>query len=115
MTIEFRTIFGIKHDAQIIYKETLDTGFRNSYTALWEKFNATEIDHQVFMLSVPLTLRPIELVGDDHRRRARARRLCWDEIVQSTRLSMAEYRTLSDSNTTSEAPSCTVPFSAPAD
>jgi uncharacterized protein VirK/YbjX len=115
MTNEFRTIFGIKHDAQIIYKETLDTGFRNSYTALWEKFNATEIDHQVFMLSVPLTLRPIELVGDDHRRRARARRLCWDEIVQSTRLSMAEYRTLSVSNTTSETPSCTVPFSAPAD
>jgi uncharacterized protein VirK/YbjX len=115
MTNEFRTIFGIKHDAQIIYKETLDTGFRNSYTALWEKFNSTEIDHQVFMLNVPLTLRPIELVSGDHRRRARARRLCWDEIVQSTRLSMAKFRTLSDSNTTSETPSCTVPFSVPAD
>jgi uncharacterized protein VirK/YbjX len=53
MTNEFRTIFGIKHDAQIIYKETLDTGFRNSYTALWEKFNATEIDHQVFIAERP--------------------------------------------------------------
>ena len=114
ITNEFKTIFGIKHDAQIIYKETLDTGFRNSYTALWEKFNATEIDHQVFKLSVPLTLRPVEQVSGGHRRRARARRMFWDEIVQSTRLSMAKYRALSDSNTTSETPSCAVPFSVPA-
>ena len=102
MTNEFRTMFGIKHDAQIIYKESFDTGFRNSYTALWEKFNATEIDRQVFMLSLPLSLRPIELVSGDHRRRARARRRFWDEIVQSTRLSMTKYRTLSGSDRTSE-------------
>ena len=72
-------------------------------------------ESQVFMLSVPLTLRPVELVSGDHRRRARARRLCWDEIVQSTRLSMAKYRTLSDSKTTSETPSCIVPLWVPAE
>ena len=63
MTNEFRTMFAIKHDAQIIYKESFDTGFRNSYTALWEKFDAIEIDGHVFMLSVPLNLRPVELVN----------------------------------------------------
>ena len=114
MTNEFRTMFGIKHDAQIIYKESFDTGFRNSYTALWEKFNATEIDRQVFMLSLPLSLRPIGLVSGDHRRRARARRRCWDEIVQSTRLSMAKYRTLSGSDRAPEAPARTGPLSAAA-
>jgi uncharacterized protein VirK/YbjX len=103
MTNEFTTMFGIKHEAQITYKESLDTGFRNSYTALWEKFDGVEIDRQVFMLSVPLNLRPLGLVSRDHRRRARARRQCWDEIVQSTRLSMGEYRALSSLNTPSSA------------
>lgn len=92
MANEFETIFGIKHDAQIIYKESLDTGFRNSYTALWEKFDAVEIDHQVFRLRVPLGLRPVGLVSGVHRRRARARRAHWDEIVQSTRERMVKYR-----------------------
>ena len=74
---EFSTMLAIKHDAQIIYKESLDTGFRNSYTALWEKFDAVEIDRLVFMLGVPLNLRPVGLVSADHRRRARDRRQCW--------------------------------------
>jgi uncharacterized protein VirK/YbjX len=114
MTNEFRTIFGIKHDAQIIYKESLDTGFRNSYTALWEKFDGQEIDRQVFMLSVPMKLRPVGLVSGEHRRRARARRGYWDEIIKSACFSMAKYRTLPGSNATSEKPSRTGPVSAPA-
>ena len=111
MTNEFSTIFGIKHDAQIIYKKSLDSGFRNSYTALWEKFEGVEIDRHVFMLSVPLNLRPVELVSGGHRRRARARRYYWDQIVQSTCSSLARYRTLSSANTTSEKPSRTGPLS----
>jgi hypothetical protein len=112
MTNEFGTIFGIKHDAQIIYKKSLDSGFRNSYTALWEKFEGVEIDRQAFMLSVPLNLRPVGQVSVGHRRRARARRWYWDQIVQSTRSSMAPYRTLSSPNATSEKPSPTGPLSA---
>ncbi len=114
MTNEFTTIFGIKHDAQIFYKESLDTGFRNSYTGLWEKFDAVGLDRQVFMLNVPLSLRPVELVSGEHRRRARARRSYWDQIVQSTCSTMATYRSLSRSNTTSEEPSHAEPLSAPA-
>ncbi len=105
-------MFAIKHDAQIIYKETLDLGFRNSYTALWEKFDAVEIDRHVFMLSVPLNLRPVGQVSRVHRRRAQARRRCWDEIVQSTRLSMAKYRTLSRSDPMPEAPCGGAPLRA---
>ena len=101
MTNEFWTIFGIKHDAQIIYKKSLDSGFRNSYTALWEKFDGVEIDQQAFMLSVPLNLRPVGEVSVGHRRRALARRWYWDRIIQSTCSSMARYRRLSSSNTTS--------------
>ena len=108
---EFGTIFGIKHDAQIIYKESLDTGFRNSYTALWEKFDAAEIDGQAFMLSVPLSLRPVALVGGDHRRRARARRQWWDEILHSTRSNMARYRRLPHSSVRFQAASPTEPLS----
>jgi uncharacterized protein VirK/YbjX len=94
LTNEFRIMFAIKHDAQIAYEEPLHQGFRNSYTALWEKFDAVEIDGHVFMLNVPLSLCPVELVSRVHRRRARARRQHWDEIIRSTRLSMAKYRTL---------------------
>jgi hypothetical protein len=114
MTNEFRTVFGIKHDAQIFFKESLGTGFRNSYTTLWKKFDGVEIDRQVFMLNVPLNLRPVGLVSGEHRRRARDRRAYWDEIVQSTRLSMAKYRMLSDLNTMSETSSHIATFSAPA-
>jgi hypothetical protein len=103
LTNEFKTMFAIKHDAQIAYEEPLHPGFRNSYTALWEKFDAVEIDRHVFMLNVPLNLRPVGLVSRVHRRRARARRQHWDEIVQSTRLSMVKYRTLSSSDPTPEA------------
>ena len=105
LTNEFRTMFAIKHDAQIAYEGPLHTGFHNSYAALWEKFDAVEIDGHVFLLKVPLNLRPVGLVSRDHRRRARARRQYWDEIVQSTRLSMTKYRTLSSSDPTPEAPS----------
>jgi uncharacterized protein VirK/YbjX len=93
----FKTIFAIKHDAQIAYEETLDSGFRNSYTALWEKFDAVEIDRHVYILNVPLKLRPVRLVNRAHRRRARARRGYWDEIIQNARESMVKYRMLPSS------------------
>jgi len=92
MANEFKTVFGIKHDAQIAYEEPLDSGFRNSYTALWEKFDAVEIDRHVYTLNVPLKLRPVELVSPAHRRRARARRRHWDEIVRSARDSLVKLR-----------------------
>jgi hypothetical protein len=92
MSNQFKTVLAIKHDAQISYKENYDSSFRNSYTALWEKFDAVEIDRQVYMLDVPLKLSPLRLVDRAHRRRARDRRRYWDEIAQSARLAMVEYR-----------------------
>ena len=47
LTNEFRTMFAIKHDAHIAYEDPLDARFRNSYTALWEEFDAVEIDWDV--------------------------------------------------------------------
>jgi hypothetical protein len=88
----FKTVFAIKHDAQIFYKARFDSGFRNSYTALWEKFDAVEVDGHAYVLNVPLMLRPIELVDPVHRRRARARRRYWEEIVCNARESVVKYR-----------------------
>src|SRR5262249_7443032 len=98
----------------IIHKHELDPSFRNSYTTLWEKFDAVEIDDHVFVLKVPLNVRALELVSRDHRRRARARRRNWDEIVESTRLSLAKYRTLPGPDQPYDAAACTEPLSAPA-
>jgi uncharacterized protein VirK/YbjX len=95
----FATVFAIKHDAQVSYGEP-KSGLRNSYTELWEKFDAVEVDRHVYMLNVPLKLRPIEQVGPVHRRRARVRRRHWDEIVHSTRESMVKYRKLRNSDPT---------------
>ncbi|MBV9287176.1 MAG: DUF535 family protein, partial [Hyphomicrobiales bacterium] len=47
---EFNEILAIKHDAQIAYDENYDTSFRNSYTSLWETFDAAEIDEHVYRL-----------------------------------------------------------------
>jgi uncharacterized protein VirK/YbjX len=105
MLNEFTTMFAIKHDAQIAYEEQYDSNFRNSYTALWEKFDAVEIDRHVYMLNVPLTLRPVDLVSRVHRRRAHARRGYWDEIVRSARENMGKYHTLSASGPAFAAPS----------
>ena len=44
------------------YEKALDSGFRNSYTALWEKFDGVEIDSHVYRLNVPLKLRPLNSV-----------------------------------------------------
>src|SRR5208282_5025369 len=94
MANDFKTVFAIKHDAQIAYEETYESGFRNSYTALWEKFDAVEIDRHVYVLNVPLKLRPVPLVKRVHRARARARRGYWDEIVRGARSAMVRYRRL---------------------
>ena len=97
MTNEFETVLAIKHDAQIVYDRTFDSGFRNSYTALWEKFHAVEIDRHVYKLNVPLKVRPLQLVDSVHRARARNRRKYWDDIMQSARSAMIEYRLASES------------------
>jgi uncharacterized protein VirK/YbjX len=101
----FKTVFAIKHDAQVNYEELLHSSFHNSYTALWERFGAIEIDQHVYKLNVPLRLRPVRLVSRVHRRRARARRGYWDEIVRSARENMVRYRTLSSSDPTFDAAS----------
>jgi len=97
MTNEFETVLAIKHDAQIAYDRTFDSGFRNSYTALWEKFDAVEIDRHVYKLNVPLKVRPLQSVDRVHRARARKRRKYWDDIMQSARSAMIKYRLASES------------------
>jgi uncharacterized protein VirK/YbjX len=92
MANELEAVLAIKHDAQIAYEETYDAGFRNSYSALWEKFDAVECDQHVYRLNVPLKVRPLSFVNRAHRARACDRRRHWDEIVQSTRLRMVDYR-----------------------
>jgi len=89
---EFKGLLAIKHDSQIAYDETFDSGFRNSYTALWAKFDAVEIERHVYMLTIPLNLRPLGSVDSGHRARARNRRGYWDDISQSARSSMVSYR-----------------------
>jgi uncharacterized protein VirK/YbjX len=112
ITNGFKSVFAIKHDAQIAYEQSHDSGFRNSYTALWEKFDAVEIDRHVYMLNVPLKLRPVGVVNPVHRRRARARRGYWDEIVHGVRSSMAQYRTVPSPEQTFEVAPRGGPLSA---
>jgi uncharacterized protein VirK/YbjX len=87
-----RTIFLIKHDAQLGYAERYAEGFRNSYSALWEAFGAQEIDHlHAYRMSLPLKLNPLS--GMKHKGRAIARRRNWLEIALSARQAMLEDRT----------------------
>jgi uncharacterized protein VirK/YbjX len=94
---EFKTLLAIKHDSQIAYEEKFDSGFRNSYTALWERFDAVEIERHVYMLNVPLNRRPLRSLESGHRVRARNRRRHWDDISQSARSCIVNHRIASKS------------------
>ena len=85
-------IFLVKDDAQIAYAKRYAEGFRNSYSALWEAFGATEIDGRgVYTMSIPPRLAPLRIVT--HKNRAARRRRNWREILLSTRQAMLEDRT----------------------
>jgi hypothetical protein len=87
-----RTIFMIKHDAQLGYAERYAEGFRNSYSALWEAFGAEELDHiHAYKMSLPLRLNPLSCVK--HKGRAIARRRNWLEVALSARQAMLADRT----------------------
>ena len=89
-----RTIFMVKHDAQLGYTERCAESFKNSYSALWEAFGAQRIDHRhAYMMSLPLKLNPLS--GLKHKGRAIARRRNWVEIALSARQAMLVDRTSS--------------------
>jgi uncharacterized protein len=78
-----RSIYAIKHQAQVSYSERYADGFRNSYDNFWSKFAAEEVDPQAYRLATPFALAPLE--GVKHRARAAARRRYWQSIAQDSR------------------------------
>jgi uncharacterized protein VirK/YbjX len=92
MSNGFRNVLAIRHDSQVAYDKKYESGFRNSYTELWERFGGVDVDGRTYLLHVPLKLSPISLVNPTHRRRARCRRRNWDEIAQSARSTLDGYR-----------------------
>jgi uncharacterized protein VirK/YbjX len=89
---DFRNILAIRHDSQIAYDKKYESGFRNSYTELWERFGGVDVDGRTHLLDVPLKLSPLLLVNPTHRRRARCRRRIWDEIARSACSALDSYR-----------------------
>jgi uncharacterized protein VirK/YbjX len=85
-------IFGIRHNLQIAYQDCYETGFRNSYTLVWQQFDAREIDRHVYELDVPLKVHPLQLIKRSHRARARARRQYWESVTGSARAALIGYR-----------------------
>ena len=85
-------ILGIRHNLQIAYQDCYEIGFRNSYTLLWQQFDAREIDRHVYELDVPLKVRPLQQINRSHRARARARRQYWESITCSARAALIGYR-----------------------
>jgi hypothetical protein len=92
MSNGFKKIMAIRHDSQIAYDKKYESGFRNSYTELWERFGGVDVDGRTYLLDVPLELSPLSLVNPTHRRRARSRRRNWDEIAQSACSALDGYR-----------------------
>ena len=97
MTNDFDTILAIKHDAQIAYEKALNSGFRNSYSALWEKFDGVEIDRHVYRLNVPLKLRRVRVREPRAPRPRPGSAQKWDDIAQSARSVVNNYRMASAS------------------
>jgi uncharacterized protein VirK/YbjX len=86
-----RAIFMVKADSQIAYAEQYAESFMNSYSTLWQRLGAQEIDSRyAYSMPIPLPLTPLSAVK--HRSRAIARRRNWLEISQCTRRTMLEHR-----------------------
>jgi uncharacterized protein VirK/YbjX len=92
MSNGFTNVLAIRHDSQIAYDKKYESGFRNSYTELWERFGGVDVDGRTYLLDVPLKLSPLPQVNPTHRRRARCRRRNWDEIAQSAFSALHSYR-----------------------
>jgi uncharacterized protein VirK/YbjX len=88
----FDKLFAVKHDAQYSYNKKFDSNFQNSYTTLWKSFGAVAINSYVYELAVPMKLRPLEDLNRAHRKRARSRRIYWDEIIKSTCSTMISFK-----------------------
>jgi uncharacterized protein VirK/YbjX len=84
-----RTMYAIKHDAQIAFEERYLSGFKNSYTDFWLQFGASAVDHQVYRLDVPLRLAPLSQVK--HKKRAVSRRSNWTQIIRESRRAMINH------------------------
>jgi uncharacterized protein VirK/YbjX len=81
---DMETIAVIKAEAQVSYQAPLKDGFRNSYCHFWGQFGARSIDHQAYMLDLPLSVRPLSSAPSKHRARAIQRREHWASITRQS-------------------------------
>lgn len=87
----FKKIAAVKHDRQIAYKKEYEKSFLHSYTDLWSKFGASDIGEKAYLMNCPLTLRHLENVPSNHRKRAAMRRKQWNTISESTISTLTPY------------------------
>jgi uncharacterized protein VirK/YbjX len=92
MANDIRTIAVVKAEAQICYQAVHAESFRNSYCNFWGQFGARSIDHQAYLLDVPLSVRPLSSVLSKHRARAIERRKLWAAIAQRTEAAMRSHQ-----------------------
>jgi uncharacterized protein VirK/YbjX len=92
MANDIRTIAVVKAEAQVCYQAVHAESFRNSYCNFWSQFGARSIDHQAYLLDVPLSVRPLSSVLSKHRARAIERRKLWGAITQRTEAAMRSHQ-----------------------
>jgi hypothetical protein len=93
MANDIDSIVVIRSEAQVSYQDKYDAGFRNSYCNFWSQFGARPIDHQAYVLDVPLTPPSLGSVASKHRARAIERRNQWSRITQQVEAAMRAHRT----------------------
>ena len=82
----------VKSEAQVCYQPAYDERFRNAYCKFWGQFDARSIDHQAYMLDMPLSVRPLGSVPSKHRVRAIERRKHWASITQQSEAAVRAHR-----------------------
>jgi uncharacterized protein VirK/YbjX len=86
------TIAVVKAEAQVCYQAVFDERFRNAYCSFWRQFDARSIDHQAYLLDVPLSVRPLDAVPSKHRIRAIERRKHWASITRQSEAAVRAHR-----------------------
>lgn len=87
-----KQIYGIRHDRQLCYRAEYAEGFRNSYTAFWERFGGEGSHECALKISIPLELVDVHELKPSHRSRAARRRAHWAEVATHTRAVLEGHR-----------------------
>jgi len=84
-------IYAITEDSHPHAEDGSVDVMRGSYSAFWEKYNATAVQEGLVRFAVPLESTPLDQVSANHRRRAKGRREVMAAISEAAQANLSSW------------------------